>query len=72
LCLQGSFPALKDGVAVIKVTDSASLVDLMKAVEAGDMAHAMKELGHLMGGDAAAVSAVCCKCLCDSAADIVF
>lgn len=56
-------PALKDGVAVIKVTDSASLVDLMKAVEAGDMVHAMKELGHLVGGDAAAVSAPGCKCL---------
>jgi hypothetical protein len=48
--LSASLP--KDGsVAVFKVSDTATLTDLMKAVETGDMDKTLKELGHLLGGE---------------------
>jgi hypothetical protein len=36
---------------VFKVSDTATLTDLMKAVETGDMDKTLKELGHLLGGE---------------------
>ena len=48
--LSASLPT--DGsVAVFKVSDTATLTDLMKAVETGDMDKTLKELGHLLGGE---------------------
>jgi hypothetical protein len=60
--IQAQLPS--DGVAVIEVSDTVSLSSLMHAVEAGDTQKAFKELGKLLGGDAAVSLLLCHAVLC--------